>query len=164
MSSKVLQDRIPCYLSGLSSHSSPLSSASEPVHTSAILFIPWMCQGHSFWDFCRLLHVPGRHNPQTANTLDSFRTLFKCHHFIRPLVGPQYFRNLPSPCYACAELFSWHFSPSIIYLLVSQSWGCGSAVACCRVRGTEHSHACMGPFEGGPHYLHDLHHSLVPGK
>ena len=25
-------------------------------------------------------------------------------------------------------------------------------------------HACMGPFEGGPHYLHYLHHSLAPGK
>ena len=22
----------------------------------------------------------------------------------------------------------------------------------------------MGPFEGGPHYLHYLHHSLAPGK
>ena len=40
----------------------------------------------------------------------------------------------------------------------------GSAVACCRVGGTECSCACMGPFEGGRHYLHYLHHSLVPGK
>ena len=37
----------------------------------------------------------------------------------------------------------------------------GSAVACCRVRGTECSSACMGPFEGGRLYLNQLHHSLV---
>ena len=30
-----------------------------------------------------------------------------------------------------------------------------------QVRGTECSSACMGPFEGGHHYLHYLHHSLV---
>ena len=29
-------------------------------------------------------------------------------------------------------------------------------VACCRVGGTECSSACMGPFEGGHHYLHYL--------
>ena len=40
----------------------------------------------------------------------------------------------------------------------------GSAVACCRIGGTEHSIACMGPFEGGHHYFHYLHHSLAPGK
>ena len=37
-------------------------------------------------------------------------------------------------------------------------------VACCRVGGTECSSECMGPFKGGRHYLHYLHHSLVPGK
>ena len=37
----------------------------------------------------------------------------------------------------------------------------GSVVACCRVRGTECSSTCMGPFEGGHHYLHYLHHSLA---
>ena len=36
-------------------------------------------------------------------------------------------------------------------------------VACCRVGGTECSSVCMGPFEGGHHYLHYLHHSLVSG-
>ena len=41
---------------------------------------------------------------------------------------------------------------------------CGSAVACCMVKGTEYTSACMGPFEGGPHYLHYLHHSLVSGQ
>ena len=41
---------------------------------------------------------------------------------------------------------------------------CGSAVACCRVGGTECSSACMGPLEGGRHYLHYLHHSLAQGK
>ena len=29
---------------------------------------------------------------------------------------------------------------------------------------TECSNACMGPFEGGHHYLHYLHQSLAPGK
>ena len=43
-------------------------------------------------------------------------------------------------------------------------WGHGSAVACCRVGGTECSSACMGPFEVGCHYLHYLHHSLVSGQ
>ena len=41
---------------------------------------------------------------------------------------------------------------------------CGSVVACCRVGGTEYRSACMGPFEGGPHYLHYLHHSLASGQ
>ena len=33
-----------------------------------------------------------------------------------------------------------------------------------RVEGTECSSACVGPFEGGLHYLHYLHHSLVLGQ
>ena len=37
----------------------------------------------------------------------------------------------------------------------------GLAVACCRVGGTECSSACMGPFEGGHHNFHYLHHSLA---
>ena len=41
---------------------------------------------------------------------------------------------------------------------------CGSVVACCRVGGTECSSACMGPFEGGQHYLHYLHHSLASSQ
>ena len=40
----------------------------------------------------------------------------------------------------------------------------GSAVACCRVWGTEFSSACMEPFEGGHHYLHYLHHSVASGQ
>ena len=40
----------------------------------------------------------------------------------------------------------------------------GSVVACCRVGGTECSSTCMGSFEGGHHYLHYLHHSLVSGQ
>ena len=43
-------------------------------------------------------------------------------------------------------------------------WRCGSVVACCRVGGTECSRACMGPFEGGHHCLHYLHHSLASGQ
>ena len=34
------------------------------------------------------------------------------------------------------------------------------AVACCTAGGTESSSVCMGPFEGGRHYLHYLHHSF----
>ena len=30
--------------------------------------------------------------------------------------------------------------------------------------GTECGCACTGPFEGGSHYLHYLHHSLALGK
>ena len=32
-------------------------------------------------------------------------------------------------------------------------------VACCRVGDTECGSVCTGPFEGGRHYLHELHHS-----
>ena len=34
-------------------------------------------------------------------------------------------------------------------------------VACCRAGGTECSSVCIGLFEGGHHYLHYLHHSLL---
>ena len=37
-------------------------------------------------------------------------------------------------------------------------------VAYCRVQSTEGSSACMGPFEGGHHYLHYLHHSMTSGQ
>ena len=37
-------------------------------------------------------------------------------------------------------------------------------VACCRVKGIEYDSASMGPFEGGHHYLHYLHHSLASGQ
>ena len=33
-----------------------------------------------------------------------------------------------------------------------------------RGRGTECSNAYLAPFEGGRHYLHYLHHSLVSGQ
>ena len=51
-------------------------------------------------------------------------------------------------------------------LCVSKSfqWRHGLAVACCRVGGTECPSACMGPFEGGHHYLHYLHRSLASGQ
>ena len=39
----------------------------------------------------------------------------------------------------------------------------GLVVACCGVGGTECSSACMEPFEGGPNYLHYLHHIFGPG-
>ena len=43
-------------------------------------------------------------------------------------------------------------------------WRYGSMVACFSVGSTECSSACMGPFEGGHHFLHYLHHSLVSGQ
>ena len=43
-------------------------------------------------------------------------------------------------------------------------WRRGLAVACRSVGGTECGSACIGPFEGGRHYLHYLHHSLVSGQ
>ena len=43
-------------------------------------------------------------------------------------------------------------------------WKHGSAAACCRVGSIECSSTCMGPFEGGHHYLHYLHHSLASGQ
>ena len=42
-----------------------------------------------------------------------------------------------------------------------QAWVSGSRL---QGRGTEGSSACMGPFEGGRHYLHYFHHSLVSGQ
>ena len=41
---------------------------------------------------------------------------------------------------------------------------CGSVVACYRVGSTQCGATCMGPFEGGRHYLHYLPHSLVSGQ
>ena len=57
-------------------------------------------------------------------------------------------------------------TPEETCLLVSSNlqWRHGLVVACCRVRGTEHDSVCMGPFEGGHHYLHYLHHNLVSGQ
>ena len=37
-------------------------------------------------------------------------------------------------------------------------------VACCRAGDRECSSTGMGSFEGGPHYLHYLHHSLASGN
>ena len=56
-----------------------------------------------------------------------------------------------------------HKRMTLTYLWVSRSLlqRHGSAVACCRVRGFDCGSACMGPFEGGFHYLHYLHHSVV---
>ena len=43
-------------------------------------------------------------------------------------------------------------------------WRHGLVVACFRLGGTECSSACMGPFEGGCHFLHYFHHSLDSGQ
>ena len=40
-------------------------------------------------------------------------------------------------------------------------WKRGSAVAWCRVGGSEYDNVCVGSFEGGHHYPHYLHHSLA---
>ena len=47
-------------------------------------------------------------------------------------------------------------------LWVSRSlqWRHGSAVASCRVGGTECTSVSMGTFEGGRHYIHYFHHCL----
>ena len=37
-------------------------------------------------------------------------------------------------------------------------------MACCFVGGTECSSMCIGPFEGGCHYLYYFHHSLVSSQ
>ena len=58
--------------------------------------------------------------------------------------------------------------PDLLMSVLESRWRCGSVVACCRVRGTECSSVCMGPFGGGPHYLHHylhyIHHSLASGQ
>ena len=59
----------------------------------------------------------------------------------------------------------------IFHSLLTCLWVCrslrqrrGSAVACCKVQGTQCSSACMGPFGGSRHYLHYLHHSFASGQ
>ena len=42
--------------------------------------------------------------------------------------------------------------------------GMGRLWPCCRGGGTGCSSACMGPFEGGLHYFHYLHHSLASSQ
>ena len=42
--------------------------------------------------------------------------------------------------------------------------GVGRRRPCCRAGGTECSSACMGPLEGGLHYLHYLYHSLASSQ
>ena len=42
-----------------------------------------------------------------------------------------------------------------------EAWVCSGLL---RVGGTECGSACMGPFEGGRHYLYYLHHSLASSQ
>ena len=44
---------------------------------------------------------------------------------------------------------------------LAEPWVSGGLL---QVWGSECSSACVGPFEGGRHYFHYLHHSLVPGR
>ena len=54
--------------------------------------------------------------------------------------------------------------PDLPMSVQERRWKLRSAVACCRVGGTECGSACVGPFEGGRHFLHYLHHSLASGQ
>ena len=49
--------------------------------------------------------------------------------------------------------------PGSVQESLAEAWVSGGLL-----QGTECSSTCMGPFEGGHHYLHYLHHNLVPGK
>ena len=51
--------------------------------------------------------------------------------------------------------------PMSIQESLVEAWVGGAVL---QARGTECISACMGPFEGGRHYLHCLHHSLVSGQ
>ena len=53
--------------------------------------------------------------------------------------------------------------PRLAWVSRSLRGRCGSVVACCRVRGTECSSACMGPSERGHHHLH-YPYNLAPGQ
>ena len=44
---------------------------------------------------------------------------------------------------------------------LGESWVSGGLL---KAQDTECNSACMGPSEGGRHYLHYLHHSLVSGQ
>ena len=44
---------------------------------------------------------------------------------------------------------------------LAEAWVSGFLL---QVGSTEYSSACMGPFEGGSHYLHYLHHSLASSQ
>ena len=54
-------------------------------------------------------------------------------------------------------------SQTCLWVSWSLWWRHGLTVACCRVRGTEHS-ACTCHFERGCCYLHYSYHSLVSGQ
>ena len=53
-----------------------------------------------------------------------------------------------------SQLFTWGQT-------LVEAW---VAAGLLRVGGAECGGACMGPFEGGHHYLHYLHHSLASGQ
>ena len=54
--------------------------------------------------------------------------------------------------------------PDLLVVSSNLQWRHGLVEACCRVKGTEQNSVCMGPFEGGHHYLHYLYHNLVSGE
>ena len=51
--------------------------------------------------------------------------------------------------------------PASVQESLAETWA-GSGLL--QARGTECGSECRGPFEGGRHYLHYLHHSLVSGQ
>ena len=50
--------------------------------------------------------------------------------------------------------------PVTVQESLGESWVSGGLL---KAQDTECNSACMGPSEGGHHYLHYLHHSLVSG-
>ena len=54
--------------------------------------------------------------------------------------------------------------PDLPVVSRSLQWRRQLVMACCRVGGTECNSSYMGPFEGGRHYFHYLHHSLTSGQ
>ena len=53
------------------------------------------------------------------------------------------------------------YLPVSVQESLAEAWVSGGLL---QGQGHECSGACMGPFEGGLHYLHYLYHSLIPGK
>ena len=93
--------------------------------------------------------------------------------------GEFMFRIKPHSCQRCSEgsnklmhtrtqekggVTPQETDPDLLWVSRSLWRRRGSAVACCRAGGPECSSACMGPSEGGHHYLLYLHCSLASGQ
>ena len=103
--------------------------------------------------------------------------LILCLHLLPSLIFPsiRIFSNDSALCISWPKY--WSFSFRIILPMNIQEWsplrwtswislqskGLKSLLQHHSSVGTENSSECMGPFEGGCHYLHYLHHSLASG-